>query len=142
MTIYNTYELILLENNKYTNFFEKKEEKITKTKKKLLNIYHLYSNFSSLLNSNDLKLSGNNLKKIKSLNFDYYQIDSNGNYHKVNSPFLNILLEFTVCIYNIALRVSDNSLNWDVNFYFIMFNCDIFSLTNLEDFKNIFIDQF
>ena len=142
MTIYNTYELILLENNKYTNFFEKKEEKITKTKKKLLNIYHLYSNFSSLLNSNDLKLSGNNLKKIKSLNFDYYQIDSNGYYHKVNSPFLNILLEFTVCIYNIALRVSDNSLNWDVNFYFIMFNCDIFSLTNLEDFKNIFIDQF
>ena len=142
MTIYNTYEIVLLENHKYNNFFETREEKITKAKNRLFNIYYLYSNFTNLLNSNDLKLSDKNLKNIMNLNFDYYQIDSNGYYHIVNSPFVNILYEFTFCIYNIAFRNSELSLNWDIDFYFIMFNCDVFSLTNLGDFKNIFIDQF
>ena len=143
MVLFYSYELVLLENHKYYNFFESREEKIEKSKENLLKSYNVYSNFSSLLHSDNLKLTKKNSEKINNLSFVYYQMDSNGYYNIKESPFLNILLEYTFSIFNLVSKEkSDIALNNNLDFFFIIYNSNIFSLSNLNYLIDIFNDQF
>ena len=141
-SVYYSFEILLLRNNKYINFIQTREAKIKLSHNFL---YQVYDNIISLTNtflSINLNLNRKILDKILNIKLTYSQFDDEGNNYNYTSSLINALYEYSYSIYQFANK-NESTLNGiDINYRFIIYNSYLFNSSNLNELIEIFDKQY
>ncbi len=140
--VYYSFEIILLRNNKYTNFIETRETKIELSKNFLFEVYNNIISLTNTLLSINLNLNRKTLDKISNIKITYSQFDDKGNNYYHTSSLLNLLYEYSYSIYQFANKNESKINGIDIDYRFIAYNSYLFNSTNLNELFVIFDKQY
>ena len=140
--VYYSFEMILLRNDKYTNFLETREKKIELSKNYLYKVYDNIISLSNTLLSINLNLNKKTLKKISNIKLTYSQFDDKGNNYNYTSFLLNSLYEYSYSIYQFTNKNESKINGIDIDYRFITYNSYLYNSSNLNELIKIFEKQY
>ena len=141
-TLTYSFQLALLRNPNYTNFFSQRERIIEVMRK---NLIIKYEDCLTLLNSfqlNSISLSKKTSIKMKKVDIYYFIIDDSLNISQISSSMKTMISQYAYSIYNFANSdIEDiHFLNKDYNF--IMLNTNNFFVSKIKEYILIMFEEY
>ena len=132
--------LVILNNNKYTNYNISKEILVNLAKEQLL---HYYNETSNVINSFiHLPLSSDTKKKISQLTLIHHILTNQLEIKQCTGNFLNLLKEINYAVYDFANTDEENLNLLNLNYNFIFYNSNTGLLITINNTVEIFIQEY
>ena len=141
-TLTYSFQLALLRNPKYTNFYADRERIIVVMKQNLINRYQDCLKLLTSYQTNSINLSNDAIKKMNEIEIYYYIVDDTLTVSTIYSNLKTMISQYAYSIYNFAnCNITNiNFLNKDFNF--IMLNSNSFFIENIYKFISIMFEEF
>ena len=140
--LFYSFVLVTVQNEKVINFYKSKEEMIQSYKEKLLDIYYMVVQMQIQINKNKYPLSKENQEKFNSFTIGFYSLSDNLTYNYSKAYITNILDEFSFSIYNLA-TANESELNLkNIDYNFILYNCEDSFINTLYRCTYIYFDEY
>ena len=134
--------LVLIQNEKYTNYYFSKDEFEYQCRGILLNVYYELSELITELISRMDMMSKNYQKKIYDLNLTVYIIDDQLNLNKYITDVITILRETNYAVYNLA-NTEDKDISFkNLDYNFIFYNTNDEFIQGINTLVDISINEF
>ena len=141
-TLTYSFQLALLRNPKYTNFYANRERIIEVMKKNLLNRYQDCLILLTSYQLNSINLSKKAIKKMNEVELYYYIIDDTLQISTINSNMKTMISQYAYSIYNFASSNITNIHFLNKDFNFILLNSNTFFVENIYQFIEIMFSEF
>ena len=141
-TLTYSFQLVLLKNPNYTNFFSERNKTMTGLRNKLFTKYIDCLNLLTSLQTNSISLSKINAKKMNQIQIYYYIIDDSLNVTQIFSNMKTMLSQYAYSIYNFANSDFEDIhfLNKDYNF--IMLNSEDFFVDKINQYVLLEFEEY
>ena len=140
--LFFSFILVTIQNEKINNVYKPKEEMIQTYKENLLNIYYMVVQMQIQINKNKYSLSKENQEKFNSFTVGFYSLSDNLTYNYSKAYITNILDEFSFSIYNLA-TANESELNLkNIDYNFILYNCEDSFINTLYKCSYIYFDEY
>ena len=141
-TLTYSFQLALLRNPNYTNFFSQRERIIEVMRKNLIKKYEDCLQLLSSFQLNSISLSDKASKNMQNVEIYFFIIDDSLNISQIPSNMKTMISQYAYSIYNFAnSEIEDiHFLNKDYNF--IMLNTNAFFVSKIKDYVIIMLEEY
>ena len=142
IVFYFAYQLIIIQNSFYVNFFPTKKELENEALTELIDLFiHQYQVVQDI-NNYAISISKNNKYKIENYSITLISLNNNLEVNITQSKVINTIKEFSFAIYSL-INLNNEQINFKQrDFNFILANYEILLIEGLSEFSDIFIDEF
>ena len=141
-TLTYSFQLALLRNPKYTNFFSDRERIISVLRKNLINMYQDCIKLLTSYQSNSINLSNKANEKINNIIIYYYIIDDSLNVTQIYCNMKTIISQYSYSIYNFANSEIEDIHFLNKDYIFIMLNSNDFFNDKIIEYIHIMFEEF
>ena len=142
IVFYFAYQLIIIQNSLYVNFFPTKKELENEALTELITLFiHQYQVVQDI-NNYAISISKNNKYKIENYSINLISLNNNLEVNITQSKVINTIKEFCFAIYSL-INLNIEQINFKQrDFNFILANYEILLIQGLNEFSDIFVDEF
>ena len=137
---YQSFHLAILNNPNFNNFFPTRETLKKESKAKLLMLYLETLDLIQFLNEYKQSLPRKYINILNEYNTDIISISGSLTTNSTNKKLINLLYEFTYCVYNYAISDDEDIHLRNLDYNFILYNSKIFYSESFESYLNIYLN--
>ena len=141
-TLTYSFQLALLRNPKYTNFYAERERIIIVMKQNLIKKYQDCLKLLSSYQINSINLSKDAIKRMNEIEIYYYIIDDSSAISTIHSNMKTMISQYAYSIFNYANSNITNIHFLNKDFNFIILNSNNFFIENILEYISIMFDEF
>ena len=141
-TLTYSFQLALLRNPNYTNFFSQRDRIIEVMRKNLIKKYQDCLILLSSFQLNSISLSKKTSKKMQKVEIYYFIIDDSLNISQISSNMKTMISQYAYSIYNFANANIENIHFFNKDYNFIMLNTNDFFVEKIKQYILIMFDEY
>ena len=140
--IYFSIQIIILQNKLYKKYYPSRKELLKFSRDNLKNIYNNCIKIIHEITTYTVSASSTTKSNIDNYSLNLTTISSDLERNITITKYLNVIEEFSFAIYSFMNLKDENVSFLDTSFNFILGNYETLLIDDLEDFSNIFLDEF
>ena len=134
--------LIIIQNSLFTNYYPPREHLKIEARDELLSLYNHVIQVIKEINIYTLSVTQKNKSKIKNFHLNLVSLNKNLKTNITKATVINILEEYAYSIFGM-LHLEDEELSFtQKDFNFILSNYGTLLIEHLQEYCDIFIDEF
>ena len=140
--IYFSIQIIILQNKLYKKYYPSRKELLKFSRDNLKNIYNNCIKIIHEITTYTVSASSTTKSNIDNYSLNLTTISSDLERNITITKYINVIEEFSFAIYSFMNLKDENVSFLDTSFNFILGNYETLLIDDLEDFSNIFLDEF
>ena len=139
---YFSYQLIIIQNSLFTNYYQPREHLKIEARDELLSLYNHAIQVIKEITIYTNSVTQKNKSKIKNFHLNLVSLNKNLKTNITKATVINILEEYAYSIFGM-LHLEDEELSFtQKDFNFILSNYGTLLIEHLQEYCDIFIDEF